>query len=169
SGLIDRAALRPDDLELPGETWLDLDAELLVPAAVSYTITTQNCADVKARLVVEAANVPVTADAEHRLTERGVVVVPDFVANAGAAVWAWWVVLGLVRKPADSRELLSKHVRPLVGQLLEEWRERGAPPRETARRIAEENVERMVERYGGVVERVPLFEAGAEAAGMTRS
>lgn len=168
-GLIDRAVLRPDDVELPKESWLDVDAELLVPAAVSYTITTQNCADVRTRLVVEAANVPVTTDAEHQLTERGVVVLPDFVANAGAAVWAWWVVLGLVSGPVDSRELLSRHVRPLVARLLTEWRERAAPPRETAGTIAEENVGRMVESYGGVVELTPLFEAGAEAAGMTRT
>ncbi|MQA03236.1 MAG: glutamate dehydrogenase [Streptosporangiales bacterium] len=169
AGAIDRAVLRSDDTELPGSAWLDLDVDLLVPAAVSYTITTQNCAQVKARLIAEAANVPITPDAERSLTDRGVVVVPDFVANAGAAVWAWWVVLGLVTGPADSRSLLSKHVRPLVGQLIDAWRENSTPPREAAARIAEENLARNVERYGGVVERVPLFEAGAQAAGLTRS
>lgn len=164
AGVVDRAALRPDDRELPRERWLDLDAELLVPAAVSYVLTTRNCDAVRARLVAEAANVPVTPDAERRLTERGVVVVPDFVANAGAAVWAWWVVFGLVDGPADSRDLLARHVRPLVGRLVEQWRARGAPLRETAARIAEQNVAATIERYGDVVERVPLFEAGAEAA-----
>lgn len=168
-GLIDRAALRADDAELPGDGWLDLDAELLVPAAVSYTVTTQNCADVRARLVVEAANVPVTTEAERQLTDRGVVIIPDFVANAGAAVWAWWVVLGLVSGPADSRALLSRHVRPLVRRLVSEWRDHATTPREAASRIAEENLARMEERYGGVVERTPLFDAGAEAAGMASS
>ncbi|HEX6444025.1 MAG TPA: Glu/Leu/Phe/Val dehydrogenase dimerization domain-containing protein [Streptosporangiales bacterium] len=164
AGIVDRAVLRPDDSELPRESWLDLDAEVLVPAAVSYVLTTQNCDAVKARLIAEAANVPVTPDAERRLTERGVVVVPDFVANAGAAVWAWWVVFGLVDGPGDSRELLSRHVRPLVARLVEQWRANGAPLRETAARIAERNVAETIERYGDVAERVPLFEAGAEAA-----
>jgi glutamate dehydrogenase (NAD(P)+) len=39
--------------------------------------------------VCEAANVPVTPEAERQLSARGVVVIPDFVANAGAAAWAW--------------------------------------------------------------------------------
>lgn len=169
AGVIDRAVLRPDDTELPGSSWLDFDVDLLVPAAVSYVLTAQNCDQVKARLIAEAANVPVTPDAERMLADRGVVVIPDFVANAGAAVWAWWVVLGLVSGPADSRSLLSQHVRPLVGQLIEAWRENSTPPREAAARIAEENLARNVERFGGVVELVPLFEAGAQAAGLTRS
>ncbi|MBO0828269.1 MAG: hypothetical protein J2P24_10865 [Streptosporangiales bacterium] len=164
AGIVDRGALRPDDTELPGDRWLDLDAEVLVPAAVSYVLTTRNCDDVRARLIAEAANVPVTPDAERRLTERGVVLVPDFVANAGAAIWAWWVVFGLVDGPSDSRELLSRHVRPLVARLVERWRANGVPLRETAARIAEQNVAATIERYGDVVGRVPLFEAGAEAA-----
>lgn len=164
SGVVDRSLLRADDSELPRDAWLDVDAELLVPAAVSYTVTSRNCADVRARLVVEAANVPVTSEAEELLTARDVVVVPDFVANAGAAVWAWWVLFGLVSGPADSRELLSRHVRPLVHRLLEEWRADRVPPRQSARRIADENLDAMVDRYGDVVPRMPLFEAGAEAA-----
>src|SRR5690606_27166416 len=75
-GVVDRSALRSDDREVSGEEWLDLDTEVLVPAAMGYVITPENCASVRARLIVEAANVPTTPEAEAALAERGVVVIP---------------------------------------------------------------------------------------------
>lgn len=163
-GFIDRELLRDDDQQCPGESWLDLDAEMIVPAAVSYSITEKNCDRVRARLVCEAANVPVTLEAERQLSARGVVVIPDFVANAGAAAWAWWAIFDLVPDPAASRELLASRVRPLVSRLMRSWRETGVSPRDSAREIAESNTARLRQRYGDVAERVPLYDAGREAA-----
>ena len=80
-GVVDRSVLRPDDRQLPGEEWLSIDAEVLVPAATSYVITADNCDDVAARLVVEAANVPLTETAEARLRNRDIPVIPAFVAK----------------------------------------------------------------------------------------
>jgi glutamate dehydrogenase (NAD(P)+) len=163
-GVIDRSVLRADDTEAPLDTWLDVDAELLVPAAVSYTVDELNCDRVRARLVVEAANVPVTPAAEARLVERGVVVVPDFVANAGAAAWAWWVMFGCVQNPADARRLLSGHVRPVVATLMQAWAAGERSLRSTARELAERNLALAQVRFGGVTPTVPLFTAGAMSA-----
>lgn len=163
-GIIDRAVLRGDDEQRPGESWLDVDAELLVPAAVSYAISEKNCDWVRARLITEAANVPITNAAERRLLERGVVVIPDFVANAGAAAWAWWAIFGLVRDPETSRSLLSRHVRPLVDSLIRAWITDGVSPRDRARIIAEERLDELGEQFGRVTEMVPLFEAGLQSA-----
>ena len=60
-----------------------LDVDILIPAALENQITTDNVADIKARLIVEGANGPTTPDANKILHERGVFVVPDILANAG--------------------------------------------------------------------------------------
>ncbi|GAA3439517.1 Glu/Leu/Phe/Val dehydrogenase dimerization domain-containing protein [Kutzneria kofuensis] len=93
-GEIPRSALRPGDVQLPPDAWLSVDADVLVPAAVSYCITAANQGQVRARLIVEAANMPVLPAAESLLTARGVHVVPDFVANSATNAWWWWTLFG---------------------------------------------------------------------------
>lgn len=167
-GVIDRSLLRRDDTEAPLDAWLDIDTDVLVPAAVSYTIDEHNCDDVRARLIAEAANVPITPAAEQRLVDRGVVVIPDFVANAGAAAWAWWVMFGAVHCPADARQLLSARVRPVVASLMQAWANGQPSLRATAREMAERNLAIAEAQYGGVTPAMPLFTAGAVAtAGLT--
>ena len=163
-GLIDRGLLRADDVEAPSEAWLEIDAEVLVPAAASYVIDETNCHSVRARLIAEAANVPVTAAAEQTLVDRGVVVIPDFVANAGAAAWAWWVMFGAVYGAADSRQMLSAHVRPVVASLMQAWVNGEPSLRVSAKEIAERNLAIAEARYGAVTPTMPLFTAGATAA-----
>jgi glutamate dehydrogenase (NAD(P)+) len=164
-GLIDRTALRPDDAQLAKDAWLDVEAEVAVPAATSYCVTEADVGRVRARLVTEAANVPVTPEAEALLRDRGVPVIPDFVANAGAAAWAWWVIFGLVDDADSSRAMVADHVRPLVARLMAAWHEGGTDLRGHARALAVESSTMLAHRFGSVTERVPLFDAGLLAAG----
>lgn len=62
---------------------LELDCDILVPAAISNQITGKNTENIKASIVVEAANGPTTPEATKILTERGVLLVPDILASAG--------------------------------------------------------------------------------------
>jgi len=62
-----------------------LDCDIIVPAAVQSVIHKDNAADVKAKLIVEGANGPVTTEADEILAEKGVTIVPDVVANSGGA------------------------------------------------------------------------------------
>jgi glutamate dehydrogenase (NAD(P)+) len=163
-GLIDRALLRDDDRQLPGDAWLDVDAEVAVPAATSYAVREAEADRLRARLVAEAANVPLTPAAERRLLDRGVPVIPDFVANAGAAAWAWWVIFGLVTDADSARAMLSAHVRPLVDRLMSAWNCDRRALRDHARALAVESSTELDRRFGSVQERVPLFEAGLLAA-----
>ncbi|MBW1595644.1 Glu/Leu/Phe/Val dehydrogenase dimerization domain-containing protein [Streptomyces sp. JJ38] len=168
-GVIDRSVLRDDDQERPGEAWLSQDVDVLVPAAVSYTITTDNCEEIRARLVVEAANVPTTPEAERRLLERGVTVIPDFVANTGAAAGAWWVILGEVVSPSGACGRLSAQIRPLVQSLVNRADAMGTSVRHEAVVSARENSRRMIAEYGGAVAYRELFsdpwESGQGALG----
>lgn len=71
----------------------ELDCDILVPAAISNQITEKNAYDIKASIVVEAANGPTTLDATKILTERGVFLVPDILSNAGGVTVSYfeWV------------------------------------------------------------------------------
>ncbi len=72
---------------------LSLDVDLLVPAAVGGVIHSGNADGIRARMIVEAANGPVTAQADAVLVERGIPIVPDILANAGGVVVSYfeWV------------------------------------------------------------------------------
>lgn len=72
---------------------LALPVDILVPAATEMQITGDNAERVKAKIIVEGANAPITPDADRMLEERGVLVVPDILANAGGVVVSYfeWV------------------------------------------------------------------------------
>lgn len=148
-GDIDRSALRGEDGELPREEWLSIEAEVLVPAAVSYAITAENCEFVNAEIIVEAANVPTTPEAEEKLLERGIPVIPDFIANAGAVGWAWWTLFGdISAEPDEAFGKLSKEMRRVVGELMAAWKRGEGSPREAAREISQANLDEFALEYG---------------------
>ncbi|MEO7348779.1 MAG: glutamate dehydrogenase, partial [Terrimesophilobacter sp.] len=78
---------------LDGGALLELDVDLLIPAAVEGVIHENNAANVKARIIVEGANGPTTPGADEILERAGVVVVPDILANAGGVIVSYfeWV------------------------------------------------------------------------------
>jgi glutamate dehydrogenase (NAD(P)+) len=78
---------------ISNEELLTLDVDFLVPSALEAQITGGNAANVRARFVVEGANGPTTPDADEILAEKGVVTVPDILANAGGVIVSYfeWV------------------------------------------------------------------------------
>jgi glutamate dehydrogenase (NAD(P)+) len=83
----------PAGRPLSNEALLGLDVDILVPAAIENQITARNAAAVRARVIIEGANGPTTPEAHRTLHERGVLIVPDIVANAGGVTASYfeWV------------------------------------------------------------------------------
>ena len=114
-GDIDRERLPDGHRQLPAEAWLELGADVIVPAAVSDVIDASNCGRVEASLVVEGANIPITEEARRLLQGRGVPVVPDFVANAGTMDCFNWTAMGELEADAGQvfarvRDLMDRNV-----------------------------------------------------------
>ncbi len=139
-GGIDRAELRPQDVQLDHGTWLDVEADVLVPAATSYTINAGNAASVRAKLIVEAANMPVTREAEEIIDA---LVIPDVVANSATNSWWWWTLFGDIDATAESAfAKIGTNMRRLVAKIVD------APsPRTAAAEIAAAAVKEIEQRY----------------------
>jgi glutamate dehydrogenase (NAD(P)+) len=102
----------PGTRKLDNAALLRLDADVLLPAAMECQITRDNAEEIRARVIVEGANGPTTPDADEILARRGVLVVPDILANAGGVVVSYfeWVQdrYGYFWKEADVNERLEE-------------------------------------------------------------
>jgi len=72
---------------------LELDCDILIPAALENVITADNVDKIKAKLIIEAANGPISFEADQKLFEKGVMIIPDIYVNAGGVVVSYfeWV------------------------------------------------------------------------------
>ncbi len=88
--LADALAYSEDEILHVASTVLTAKADILVPAALEEQITEENVASVKASIIFEIANGPVTPEADEVLTERGIIVIPDVLANAGGVTVSYF-------------------------------------------------------------------------------
>ncbi|MFD3477354.1 Glu/Leu/Phe/Val dehydrogenase dimerization domain-containing protein [Streptomyces sp. NPDC058695] len=148
-GTVDRSALREGDRELPGDAWLSADAEVLVPAAVSYAVDAANQELITARWIVEAANMPVLPEAEELLARRGITVLPDVVVNSGTNAWWWWTLFGDIEADADEAFAYTRRsMRALIDQMLSRAEADGTTPRAAAHAIVADRLPVIAERFG---------------------
>ena len=93
----------PGSEPISNEDLLELDVDVLMPAALGEVITHDNADRVRAGFVIEAANHPVTPYADAMLNDHGIVTIPDILANAGGVVGQWgWGTLAKLRSIADA-------------------------------------------------------------------
>ncbi len=80
----------PGASAITNEELLSLPCDVLIPAANGDAITTANCDNVRADIIIEAANHPLTTEADDALTQRGTLIVPDILANAGGVIVSYF-------------------------------------------------------------------------------
>ncbi|MEM6345785.1 MAG: Glu/Leu/Phe/Val dehydrogenase [Bacteroidota bacterium] len=105
--------------KITNEELIALDVDVLIPAAIENTITTDNAHDVKARLIVEGANGPVSADADHILDEKGILIIPDILANAGGVTVSYFEWVQNRRGHYYSEEEIRTKARPILLEAFE--------------------------------------------------
>ncbi|MGH2418634.1 MAG: Glu/Leu/Phe/Val family dehydrogenase, partial [Candidatus Limnocylindria bacterium] len=110
----------PGTEPIDNDAMLALDVDLLVLAALEGQVTGANADRIRARVVAEGANGPVTPDADPILAERGVVTVPDILCNAGGVIvsyFEWVQNLQSVAWPADQ---VGERLRIVIGSAYDE-------------------------------------------------
>jgi len=126
----------PGATDLPtSASVLEVDCDVIVPAALERVIHEKNARNVKARIVAEGANGPTTADAETILRERGIVVVPDMYLNAGGVTvsyFEWLKNLSHVRFGRMEKRFEEMNARRMV-QSIEQAT--GKPLNDTERKL----------------------------------
>jgi len=127
---------------LDGDSLVDVDCEIWVPAARPDVLRADNVDRLRARLVVSGANIPATMEAERRLHERGVLNVPDFIANAGGVICASVEYHG--GSEAQALASIDEKVRSNTEAVLERSRAHDVLPRTAAFDLAVERVRRAM-------------------------
>jgi glutamate dehydrogenase (NAD(P)+) len=120
----------PRGTKLDREAIIDVDCDIWIPAARPDVIDEGNVNRLKTKLVVQGANIPITAGAEKILSERGILSVPDFIANAGGVICAASEYRGASR--SETFGSIEEKIRQNTRAVLEAVREDGNLPREAA-------------------------------------
>ena len=116
----------PGTKTITNEHLLKLDVDILVPAALENVITEKNAGQIKAKLIVELANGPITPEADTKLEKRGVVVIPDILANAGGVIVSYFEwVQNLQNYYWSERENIGKLKTIIEKSFDEVWDKKG--------------------------------------------
>lgn len=131
-----------DAEKLPNKKIFELPVDLLVPAALPDVINKENVNSVKAKIIVEGANIPMTSEIEEALHNRGILVVPDFLANAGGVISSYAEYKG--RNPTDMFSIVKSKMEKNTKMVLERAENDNVKPRNAALMIAKERVKKAM-------------------------
>lgn len=134
--------------DLPGSSKKDSDGivsiacDIWIPAAQPDVIRKDNVKSVKARLIVQGANIGITEEAETVLHKKGTLCVPDFISNAGGVICAAVEYHGGSEKQAF--QAIEEKIRYNTKEVLERAKKAKALPRRTASELAEERIRKAM-------------------------
>ncbi len=121
---------------------IEVQTDILVPAAMPDIVTKNNIDNIKAKLIVAGSNIFTSYELEQKLHEKGIIVVPDFVANAGG------VISSYVEYTNGTEEQMFKLIEEKITKntklVLERSREKAIKPRDAAMEIAKERVRKAM-------------------------
>jgi glutamate dehydrogenase (NAD(P)+) len=123
-----------DAEKLDRDAVVGIDCDLWIPAARPDVIHEDNVDQLKARLVIEGANIPITPGAEKVLADKGVLCIPDFIANAGGVICAAMEFHGASEGAA--MQSIEEKLRLNTRLVLEDAARRNIPPRDASTELA---------------------------------
>jgi glutamate dehydrogenase (NAD(P)+) len=139
-----RAEGFPEGDQITNAELLALDVDVLLPCAREDVVTAANAGAVRAALIVEGANGPTTPDAEAILSEKGVVVVPDILANAGGVIASYveWrkAKSGALTTKEETFELIDDRIGKAFDDMMRISEDKGCSPRMASFVIAVEEL-----------------------------
>ncbi len=128
----------PDGIRLTTEEVISVECNILIPAARPDAITRKNLDSVRARVIIEGANIPITEEAELTLHDRGILCIPDFIANAGG------VICGAVEFHGGSEQEAFRTIHDKISrntrEMLQISKEEKISPRQAATLMATDRV-----------------------------
>lgn len=117
----------------------ELPVDLLIPASVSDVINTKNMDKIEAKIIVEGANIPVMLSSEEHLWKKGVLIIPDIIANAGGVVSSYAEYIG--ENPQKMFEMIEKKITKNVKHILKKSADEEKSPRSAALEIVKKEFE----------------------------
>ncbi|MEM0100571.1 MAG: glutamate dehydrogenase, partial [Desulfurococcaceae archaeon] len=135
---------------------LELPVDILVPAAIENVITQENVNRVKAKIIAEGANGPTTPEADKILHDKGVIVIPDILANAGGVTMSWieWAHnrMGCILTDEEAITRLDKMMTQNFSRVFDEWQKKFSahPMRIAAYAIAVDRVVKAMKLRGWI-------------------
>jgi glutamate dehydrogenase (NADP+) len=100
--------------KITNEELLQLDVDILIPAAIENVITAENAGKIKAKIIMELANGPTSPEADAILKDRGIVVIPDILANAGGVIVSYFEWLQNRNGMRMTLEQVNKELRQIM-------------------------------------------------------
>jgi glutamate dehydrogenase/leucine dehydrogenase len=128
----------PDGETRSTEAVIDIECDIWIPAARPDVVHKDNVNRLKTRLVPQGANIPFTLEAERLLHEKGTLVIPDFIANAGGVICAAVEYHGGTQTQAF--QIIEEKIRVNTEQVLKQAHTSGSLPRQAAIALAEKRV-----------------------------
>lgn len=129
---------------LPNKKIFELPVDVIIPAALPDVITRENVERIQAKIVSEGANIPTTPEMEEILHRRGVLVVPDFIANGGGVISSYAEYRG--KKAEEMFRLVENKITANTKKILKRAKKDGVKPRDAAESIAKERVLKAMEK-----------------------
>lgn len=129
---------------MSSEKIYELPVDVLIPAAVSDVINQENYRRVRAKIIVEGANIPIPEDIEERLWKKKVLIVPDFVANGGGVISSFAEYRG--RAPQDMFKIVEEKIQKATREVLNRSLRSGRHPRQVALVLAKERVRQAMKK-----------------------
>lgn len=104
---------------ITNEELLELDVKVLIPAALENQINEQNADNIKADIIVEAANGPVSSEADEILNKKGKIIVPDILANAGGVVVSYFEWVQNIQSVSWTEEAVNEKLKNIMDPAFE--------------------------------------------------